>query len=111
MTSTPCVQPALSPNGTLVNTDALDFDELTSVAGPPSTPPSHVAAGAAPAENALAAVADAACVTRARTPHVMEPCQLRRKTPPLPHTHSEIITRPQRVWPFGTSRRMKSPEP
>ncbi|KAL1414258.1 hypothetical protein MTO96_007622 [Rhipicephalus appendiculatus] len=48
--------------------------EIMQPAGPASTPPSHVAAGAAPAENAPAAPADAACLAPARTPpHVMEP--------------------------------------
>ncbi|KAL1473145.1 hypothetical protein MTO96_038895 [Rhipicephalus appendiculatus] len=66
-------------------------------AGPASTPPSHVAAGAALAENAPAAPADAACVAPARTPpHVMEPRQLRRKPPPLPHTDIKIIMRPKK---------------
>ncbi|KAH6941062.1 hypothetical protein HPB50_012824 [Hyalomma asiaticum] len=65
--------------------------------GPANTPPSHVAAEAAPAGNAPAAPADAASVAPApTTPHVAEPRQLRRRPPPLPRTDIKIIMRPKK---------------
>ncbi|KAH6925784.1 hypothetical protein HPB50_009878 [Hyalomma asiaticum] len=65
--------------------------------GPANTPPSHVAAEAAPAGNAPAAPAGAASVAPApTTPHVAEPRQLRRRPPPLPRTDIKIIMRPKK---------------
>lgn len=66
-------------------------------AGPASTPPSHVNAGAAAGASAPAAQADAAGVAPARTPPpVTKPRQLRRKLPPLPRTDIKIIMRPKK---------------